>query len=498
MNKPNEGEPEGASAGEKKNYLGSVLSLISKSEIRYVGTLVMINSQEQTLTLKHVKSYGSEGRRGGGEKEVPPSEDIYESIKFRATDLQDFYVIRSPDKKFKDPAIIESESKTSQSDLSSSHAHNIGNKNPHTQQQNMGPSSFLDMDKREEQKVFPGNTGMGGFEIKKETGEEMIEKDQTRRDELNNRRLGSGERNFYSHHNNYTPGGGGYQRQNYQHLDKERMNYDGQQQYYRGGRGRGGQERSFRRSAYSNYRRPTRGAFFRQPNYHHQNKEPIGELSQNPQEELRLKYKEDFDFEGMNNKFNDLSLGDESANSEENTALEAYNKEVSFFDDISSSVTEKKGRENYETRLIQREIDVETFGEARIRGEYRGRGGRDRGGNLRGRGYMRGERGGYNQRYERYGGFIRGRGRGRGERGMQGFNRRRGDFYRGRGREGRGMDFTPPEDREDKREAKNYNPFSGFDYTQPQQNQSWREGRGGGYQNIYRAKTSYYKKDNQY
>ena len=98
---------------ERKSYIGSVLSVVSKAGIRYTGTLIMIDSQNQTLTLQSVKSFGSEGRRGQG-KEVPPSEDIYEYIIFKGTDLKEFNVIKVPDKDakaFQDPAIIETQKK---------------------------------------------------------------------------------------------------------------------------------------------------------------------------------------------------------------------------------------------------------------------------------------------------------------------------------------------------------------------------------------------------
>jgi hypothetical protein len=98
---------------ERKSYIGSVLSVISKAGIRYKGTLIMIDSQNQTLTLQSVKSFGSEGRRGQG-KEVPPSDDIYEYIIFKASDLKEFNVIQVPqkdEKSFQDPAIIQTQKK---------------------------------------------------------------------------------------------------------------------------------------------------------------------------------------------------------------------------------------------------------------------------------------------------------------------------------------------------------------------------------------------------
>eukprot|EP00567_Pseudictyota_dubia_P015307 CAMPEP_0197442860 /NCGR_PEP_ID=MMETSP1175-20131217/8774_1 /TAXON_ID=1003142 /ORGANISM="Triceratium dubium, Strain CCMP147" /LENGTH=107 /DNA_ID=CAMNT_0042973413 /DNA_START=45 /DNA_END=364 /DNA_ORIENTATION=- len=48
--------------------LGSRISLISKKNIRYEGTLYSINEADATVALENVRSYGTEGR----EKLVPP------------------------------------------------------------------------------------------------------------------------------------------------------------------------------------------------------------------------------------------------------------------------------------------------------------------------------------------------------------------------------------------------------------------------------------------
>ncbi len=105
--KPPAAAPEAAQ--QKKDYIGCLMSLISKQEIRYVGTLVAINSKDQTLVLQNVKTYGSEGRRGGGADELPASNQMYERVVFRAAELKDFYVIKGPEKDFKDPAILSTE-----------------------------------------------------------------------------------------------------------------------------------------------------------------------------------------------------------------------------------------------------------------------------------------------------------------------------------------------------------------------------------------------------
>ena len=102
-------KPAVASGQQKKDYIGCLMSLISKQEIRYAGTLVAINSIDQTLVLQNVRSYGSEGRRGNGPEEIPASNQIYEKVSFKAAELKDFYVIKGPEKDFKDPAIISTE-----------------------------------------------------------------------------------------------------------------------------------------------------------------------------------------------------------------------------------------------------------------------------------------------------------------------------------------------------------------------------------------------------
>ncbi|KAJ2446786.1 hypothetical protein GGF42_005605, partial [Coemansia sp. RSA 2424] len=66
---------------------GSRISLISKRNIRYVGTLKDVDESEKTISLEHVCSMGTEGRAGDLQSEIPPSDDIYEYIQFRATDV---------------------------------------------------------------------------------------------------------------------------------------------------------------------------------------------------------------------------------------------------------------------------------------------------------------------------------------------------------------------------------------------------------------------------
>ncbi|GBC04162.1 hypothetical protein RclHR1_05540015 [Rhizophagus clarus] len=77
-------------------YIGSKISLISKSDIRYVGILHSINSADSTVALEQVRSYGTEGRRGNPAEEIPPSDNIFEYIVFRGSDVKDLHVCEAP------------------------------------------------------------------------------------------------------------------------------------------------------------------------------------------------------------------------------------------------------------------------------------------------------------------------------------------------------------------------------------------------------------------
>ncbi|KAG9303904.1 hypothetical protein G9A89_005814 [Geosiphon pyriformis] len=77
-------------------YIGSKISLISRSDIRYVGILHTINSADSTVALEQVRSFGTEGRRGNPADEIPPSENVFEYIVFRGSDVKDLHVCEAP------------------------------------------------------------------------------------------------------------------------------------------------------------------------------------------------------------------------------------------------------------------------------------------------------------------------------------------------------------------------------------------------------------------
>jgi protein LSM14 len=77
-------------------YIGSKISLISRSDIRYVGILHSINSQDSTVSLEQVRSFGTEGRRANPADEIPPTDTIYDYIVFRGSDVKDLHVCEAP------------------------------------------------------------------------------------------------------------------------------------------------------------------------------------------------------------------------------------------------------------------------------------------------------------------------------------------------------------------------------------------------------------------
>uniref|UniRef100_A0A0G4HVI9 Uncharacterized protein n=1 Tax=Chromera velia CCMP2878 TaxID=1169474 RepID=A0A0G4HVI9_9ALVE len=435
-------------------YIGSKISLISNSDIRYEGILYNINTVESTVALQNVKSFGTEGRKV---PEVGPSEEIYDFIIFRGKDIKDLTVCDSaPPARAKagmpqDPAIMSV---------------NVAPEGP--QQAGPAPLGNGMLGGPPERGPPPGAGGYGGRGMPGSSapyGGMGSPGNRPRPDPAMGgpggpsygggpgyggapggqyggsaggyggaggsggygggpqyggsaggygRGPGAPGRGMYDagppggfdRYDNRMSGPGGGRGGGYGGGGGPGRGYGGYQDYpdrrYDGG-GRGGYGGGYGGRG-GGYRDRPRGDRDRDRAPRH----PIGELPAQTNAAVKREYEEEFDFTTHNQQNQDkLEIAD--AEKKDQKLHNGYDKAKDFFDEISCEALDRKdGPDNKPDRDLIRKQDHETFGATRVgpeihggRRNYRGRGGR---GGYGGRG-----RGGYGGGY-RSGGFRGGRG----------------------------------------------------------------------------------------
>lgn len=306
-------------------YVGSRISLISKSEIRYEGILYVINTEESTIALQNVRSYGTEGRT---KPDVPPTDEVYDFIIFRGEDIKDLTVLEGTATKpsqravLDDPAVVSvgPERKiTHQRPQTARESSNREQRGTNNSRDNY-PDRYGRTQNRPDRKW--DDAGQNRSERKWEDSGK-IRSDRKWEDRRDSRNV--------------------YPRDSHRH-DGHHQGRDWKDGSTYRGHGKNGQRRS----------------------HHTGDKGPIGELVANENAQLKAEIgNEEFDFSSANEKF-----AKPSETVMDNTGQDTragYSKTKSFFDDISCDAldrsTGKEGaRFDRSARDKQRELDKETFG----------------------------------------------------------------------------------------------------------------------------------------
>merc|ERR1711981_1334821 len=401
-------------------YLGSKISLISKSEIRYEGILYTIDTKDSTVALSKVRSFGTEDRPT--DRPVAPRDEVYEYIIFRGTDIKDIRVCQPPKPQPtlegglpNDPAIVQ-HSATAVSNASTG----TPKPSPIGSGGSYGPigSSFAPG------APFTSSTGNSASAIQPQSGSPVMEM-----------------LNHQSGHSSPTGGAGDSKSPTNLEGRPSSRGRGGSSGFYRGGRGRGLNQGYRGRGG-------GRGGF--QPG------RPTGGKKET------LKLEGEYDFDKANEEFKEVleklqktalepkANGDsepEATTEVEEGEIEAtddpstdqfYDKKKSFFDSISCEATEKaKGNSTRPDWGAGKKLNKETFGVAGNRGYNRGYRGYNRGYNNRGyynrRGQNGGQYGGYeNRENNSRGGYNNYSNGGSGRGGYnQGYNNQQGQGYSG-------------------------------------------------------------------
>ncbi|SBS86900.1 trailer hitch homolog, putative [Plasmodium ovale] len=296
-------------------YIGSKISLISNSEIRYEGILYTINTHESTVALQNVRSFGTEGRR---QPDIPPSSEIYDFIIFRGKDIKDVTVSEAAKTIPDDPAIVS---------------------------MNIAPSSKNNLS---DNLNYNNNVNMNNMNKSMKVQNNMIQQNE-RNMNVNNRRYFN-RQNYNYYYNNNSNSNGNINNLNNNHALKHGINHAIHMH-----NNNSNSNRHFNNYKYKNFRN------YERPHY------IIGELESQPNPALKSKFSPDFDFSTNNLKFDKNNIMDEknkdTLSINNNLQVGGYDKNSSFFDNISCETLDKQhGKDEKVDREKLRMLDVDTFG----------------------------------------------------------------------------------------------------------------------------------------
>jgi len=400
-------------------YIGSKISLVSKSEIRYEGILYTIDTKESTVALQNVRSFGTEGRKKDGDQ-IAPSNEIYDYIIFRGSDIKDLHVCEAPSpmpqtvRPPNDPAIIAmpnpATSGPSQQQMYSGYLpqgypipHGYGQQFANPNQFNpyyMGPSYFGNFQQpaqitplthqspirsniqqppthgpeQQHHPQPPANQTHEEKQVKtvvKEEKSKLIPQQQPKQLQPPKQPSLPQQTNItkpVTETPSVAKSKEDETEESHQTNSHEQAPRKQAPPTNRDGYNRFQQNRTPRRNMISNYQQKTN---------------PANRTRKSSTDNSKIM--DDFNFDEANARFNKEKILEEVAASDKQheTVVEepAYNKESSFFDNISCEATDRKdGKDKVRSSLAeQRRIDAETFGQLSVNnrrggGTSRGRG----------------------------------------------------------------------------------------------------------------------------
>lgn len=435
-----------------EHAVGSKISLISKSEIRYEGLLDFINPTDNTVGLKNVHMCGTEGRKGDPKQEVPGSDTLYEFIVFRGNDIKDLTLYEDQTQAHVDPAIVSAKASANQPPKQAPKTAAAAPPAPQQVAGRGGKPGFYDTRNNTQQpRTFEPRANDTRFERGKEhrlggdashhhTLQPAAQQQQQQQQAPQGGRGGRGQggyevssgrgtygqvvragkppvnNNTVQHHNddryrvNQVPQRGGRGGQAPNHVDHAHQGGRGGQGF-RGGHdqhqgGRGGHDfHNNRGGRGGQHVHPNAGAAAAPHPHVPHTPQHTGQFTEGVDLKAKEEYKVEFDFAKAKVDF-EAKITTPDPNHGAAVPIKKYDKTSSFFDTISCEATERLAKQQAgrdaaratarEERENQNKVDADTFGAQAVgamRQTFRHRGGRGgyfRGGNNGGRGGYRG------------------------------------------------------------------------------------------------------------